>query len=207
MRDLVAYAKKALPSARFRRSLILMKNRISSLRSGLEPISSSLAFCPSRFARCALATMLSRRLASLLFFLSAVLLMQPCAATPFQWEYTGSLNIARRYQSGIATQLLNGKVLVEGGSVVGDTGLIDSPTAELYDLSTGTWTLTGSLNNARFLHTATRLSDGKVLVAAGADIAGGFYFPIASAELYDPATGTWTVTGSLNTARLSHTAT
>ena len=151
---------------------------------------------------------LGQRLALSLFFLGAALLAQPCAATPSEWEYTGSLNIARRYQSGIAIQLLNGKVLVEAGSVEGDDGrLIDSPTAELYDPSTGTWTSTGSLNNKRFLHTATLLPDGKVLVAAGADISGGFYFAIASAELYDPASGTWTVTGSLNTARYSHTAT
>ena len=135
------------------------------------------------------------------------MLVQPCAATPFQWEYTGSLNIGRRDQSGIAIQLLNGKVLAEGGGIFEGDRVIDTPTAELYDPSTGTWTFTGSLNNARFLHTATRLPDGKVLVAAGADISGGFYFPIASAELYDPATGTWNVTGSLNTARLGHTAT
>ena len=150
---------------------------------------------------------LGQRLALLVFFLGAALLVQPCPATPFQWEDTGSLNIARRYQSGIAIQLLNGKVLVEGGGILeGDRG-IDTPTAELYDPSTGTWTPTGSLNNKRFLHTATLLPDGKVLVAAGADISGGFYFAIASAELYDPATGTWTVTDSLNTARFSLTAT
>ncbi len=150
---------------------------------------------------------LGQRLALSLFFLGAALLAQPCAATPFQWEYTGSLNIGRRYQSGIATQLLNGKVLVEAGTVEGDAGLIDSPSAELYDPSTGTWTLTGNLNRRRFLHTATLLPDGKVLVAAGADIDGGGYFPIASAELYDPATGTWTLTRPLNNRRFSHTAT
>jgi hypothetical protein len=130
-----------------------------------------------------------------LFFLCATLLVQPCAATPFQWEYTGSLIIGRSDHT--ATRLLNGKVLVEAGIVSDGTRLIDSPTAELYDPSTGTWTLTGSLNNARFLHTAAMLHDGKILVAAGADISGGFYFPIASAELYDPATGSWTFTGSL----------
>jgi hypothetical protein len=57
--------------------------------------------------------------------------------------------------------------------------------------------------SGRYLHTATLLPSGKVLVAAGSS-AGGV---IASAELYDPALGTWTNTGSLNIARQSHTAT
>ena len=57
---------------------------------------------------------------------------------------------------------------------------------------------TGSLATARYYHTATLLPNGKVLVA------GGLNFPVnplASAELYDPASGTWTATGSLGTAR------
>jgi len=55
---------------------------------------------------------------------------------------------------------------------------------------------TGSLNAARYLHTATLLPNGKVLVAGG--INGNI---LTSAELYDPASGTWSATGSLNTAR------
>src|SRR4029453_18119779 len=68
----------------------------------------------------------------------------------------------------------------------------------------GTWTETGSLNTARFGHTATLLPDGMVLVAGGADSNAN---ALASAELYDPATGTWTATGSLANARNGHTAT
>jgi len=62
---------------------------------------------------------------------------------------------------------------------------------------------TGSLATARYFHTATLLPNGKVLVAGGAI----GYTPLASAELYDPATGTWTATESLHTARFFHTAT
>ena len=62
---------------------------------------------------------------------------------------------------------------------------------------------TGSLNTARSCHTATLLPNGKVLVAGGVDTSG----PLISAELYDPASGTWTATGSLTTARYLHTAT
>ncbi|MCP4284336.1 MAG: hypothetical protein GY792_07795 [Gammaproteobacteria bacterium] len=68
---------------------------------------------------------------------------------------------------------------------------------------TYTWTAMGSLNTARYLHTASVLADGRVLVAGGYDAS---YNTIASAELYDPATGLWTATGSLNTAHTNHTA-
>jgi hypothetical protein len=47
------------------------------------------------------------------------------------------------------------------------------------------------------------LPNGKVLVAGG----GSSSAVLASAELYDPASGTWTATGSLATVRIQHTAT
>jgi WD40 repeat protein len=53
-------------------------------------------------------------------------------------------------------------------------------------------------------HTATLLPSGKVLVAGGWDISYRF---LASAELYDPAVGTFTVTGSMTAARWDHSAT
>src|SRR2546426_996514 len=63
--------------------------------------------------------------------------------------------------------------------------------------------ITGSLINARDSHTGTPLPNGKVLVAGGHGSSG----PLASTELYDPATGTWTATGGMGTARYVHTAT
>jgi len=68
---------------------------------------------------------------------------------------------------------------------------------------TAGFVLTGSLNTAREYHTATVLNNGMVLIAGGYGSSGA----LASAELYNPTTGTFTVTGSLNTARLYHTAT
>jgi hypothetical protein len=119
------------------------------------------------------------------------------------WTSTGSLATARSQHT--ATLLPNGKVLVVGGS----TFITDHASAELYDPASGTWTPTGSLNTARRSHTATLLPNGKVLVAGGfvdqLSLLGGF--AIASAELYDPASGTWTPTGSLGSARAYHTAT
>src|SRR5436190_1009293 len=60
---------------------------------------------------------------------------------------------------------------------------------------------TGSLNIGRYFHTATLLSNGKVLVA------GGYGGAFISEELYDPASGTWSATGNLTTARSNPTAT
>src|SRR5262245_53038367 len=61
---------------------------------------------------------------------------------------------------------------------------------------------TGSLITARSDHSATSLGNGKVLVAGGSSAAG----QLASAEVYDPTTGSWTATGSLANARSQHAA-
>ena len=59
--------------------------------------------------------------------------------------------------------------------------------------------LTGSLNTARYAFSWTLLPNGQVLATGGLDLA----LYLASAELYDPATGTWTATSSMNTARVA----
>jgi N-acetylneuraminic acid mutarotase len=121
------------------------------------------------------------------------------------WSSTGSLNIDRTGHT--ATSLPNGKVLVAGGfNVIGNRfNLLNS--VELYDSATGTWSVTGNLNIPRSDHTATLLSNGKVLVAGG-DVYGAWpAISLNTAELYDPATGIWSVTNNLNTSRRGHTAT
>jgi len=101
-----------------------------------------------------------------------------------------------------ATLLPNGKVLVAGGSDNRYIGYVATSGARLYDPVTGTWASTGSMNNARYSHTATLLPNGKVLVAGGV---GRDVLP--SAELYDPASGQWTMTGPMSFPRHTHTAT
>src|SRR5215475_13167200 len=65
------------------------------------------------------------------------------------------------------------------------------------------WVMTGSLNTARWNHTATLLRNGKVLVAGGSEDNGAV---LASVELYDPATETWRITGSMTAPRAGHFA-
>ena len=91
------------------------------------------------------------------------------------WSVTGSLNVERA--DHVETLLLNGKVLVAGGTN------LDPDTAELYDPATGAWSLTGSLNTMRKDHAATLLPNGMVLVTGGAL---AHKSALASAELYDP---------------------
>ena len=81
--------------------------------------------------------------------------------------------------------------------------------AELYDPATQTFSPTGDMTVDRALHTATLLGNGKVLIAGGqeSESTTPTYVFLASAELYDPVTGTFTVTDSMATPRVGHTAT
>jgi uncharacterized protein (TIGR03437 family) len=123
-------------------------------------------------------------------------------APPFSSTQNFALMTARSEHT--ATLLVNGQVLLAGGLGNSSTTL---NSAELYEYAAGTWGATMQLIAARAGHTATLLPSGKVLVAGGRSQNGASSTVLNSAELYDPNTGTWTATGSLNQARYDHTAT
>lgn len=97
-----------------------------------------------------------------------------------KWTLTGNLNTSRIEHT--ATHLMNGNVLISGGKKVTLTTETVLSSAELYNPSTGVWTRTGGLHNARTGHTATLLHSGMVIDASGS----GATQDLISAELYTP---------------------
>lgn len=93
--------------------------------------------------------------------------------------------------------LLGGKVLLAGGFDSSTHELLS--TADLYDPATNTFSSTGSMLEKQSGHTATLLRDGRVLIAAGKsddmDSTGRVSERTTRAELYDPATGTFSFAG------------
>ncbi|MET0404943.1 MAG: kelch repeat-containing protein, partial [Cystobacter sp.] len=124
-----------------------------------------------------------------------------------RWQATGRLTAQRFYHAAVL--LPGGKVLVAGGFGTESRGPALT-SAELYDPATGVWTPTGSLAQARGFHTMTLLGNGKVLVTGGSEQPDDDVDDealLSGAELYDPATGTWTSAGAMSTGRAWHSAT
>lgn len=115
-----------------------------------------------------------------------------------------------------ATLLADGRVLITAGIVHPDFrglpfGSWGDNTAEIFDPRTETFTRTSDMNDRRYAHTATRLPDGRVLVAGGGyGSVSGFsvsLHPHRGTELYNPATNEFTRGPLMETARWNHTAT
>ena len=117
------------------------------------------------------------------------------------WSAAAPMLVARADPAAVV--LANGRVLVFGGDAAGFSTLAS---AELYDPVANTWTATGSMNEARTRPTASVLPNGKVLVVGGLRGPAPFSFS-STAEVYDPATGSWTLLPTpLSTARAQHAA-
>ena len=123
------------------------------------------------------------------------------------WSFTGNMNVGR--VSAQAVLLGNGSVLVMGGCINNDCLSSTTKSAEIFNPANGTWTLTGSMGKGRAEFIATMLPNGKVLVAGGCTAynANGCTSVTVAAEIYNPATGLWSTTGSMRVARMAMTAT
>jgi N-acetylneuraminic acid mutarotase len=136
---------------------------------------------------------------------------------PF-WSSTNSMKYARAHHTATLVSTSKGrqKVMVAGGDNVPG---VHTDTSEEYDIEKGIWSESvGKMWFARAGHTATLLSTGKVLVIGGTtsghsassrnSSAAATNVTLASAELYDPDTGTWTLLPhEMATPRTQHTAT
>lgn len=122
-----------------------------------------------------------------------------------QWARSGLLHSARTLTA--ATVLLDGRVLVAGGLFM-DRGAPDAnhllETAELWDPGSGTWSRTGRLAGTRYDASAVTLADGRVLIVGGEGSRENDA-PLASAEVFDPASGRWSSAGTLAGARRGFT--
>ena len=118
-------------------------------------------------------------------------------------SFSSSGGMSSQRSNYTATLLNNGLVLIAGGS--NNSGATQS-SAQLYNPVTGTFTTTGSMAVARDFHTATLLPNGTVLIAGGRTGSAGKYTYLASAEVYDPTSGTFSSAGNMTSARYAHTA-
>lgn len=125
-----------------------------------------------------------------------------------RWEPAEELG---RQRTQHAALLLNdGRVLLVGGAGVIqakiDEQQIDQPLieADLFDPTSESWSFTGEISTPRDHVAATLMSNGSVLIAGGNDGQGTDTSVLASAEVFDPATGQWSTTGSMSLPRQGH---
>ncbi|KAF0812189.1 hypothetical protein IGB42_03468 [Andreprevotia sp. IGB-42] len=110
---------------------------------------------------------------------------------------TGTLSVPRL--SHQASVLADGRVLITGGEVSASTAPYSS--VDMYDPAMGLFVPTSPMLQARAEHGAVTLADGRVLVVGGTIANSPSLLGTASAEIFDPATGQWTATGSMAVAR------
>ncbi|MFP2961910.1 Kelch repeat-containing protein [Myxococcus sp. 1LA] len=132
---------------------------------------------------------------------------------PATGAWTATSNIAWSGRSDFTLNLLNsGLPFAVGGRTVAGLqfGAFSTNATNLFSPATGTWTNAGVLATGRYFHESVVLSSGQLLTAGGESRVGGgmpMTTRLASAELYDPATSTWTATANMLVARANFTLT
>ena len=124
-----------------------------------------------------------------------------------QWTAAAGNMISTRTRH-TATLLKDGRVLIVGGYNGGSSSTSYVATAEIFNPGSGDFIPAGSLT-ARSNHTATLLSDGRVLVVGGINrtVIGSTLTYLSNCRIYDPTSNLWSNAGDLVTGRANHTAT
>ncbi|MGC1617315.1 MAG: kelch repeat-containing protein, partial [Candidatus Acidiferrum sp.] len=118
--------------------------------------------------------------------LASAEIFDPIAGT---FTLTGNMTTARGNHS--SALLYTGQILVAGGLTGPGTALVLTPTAELYNPSTGTFTPTANMSIARGHYAGIVLGDGTIFISGGATLPAG-----TNADIYNPATQTFSTTGN-----------
>jgi hypothetical protein len=122
-------------------------------------------------------------------------------------------NLTLLAAAAVTTAFIGG-ALAAGSGLLRLTSVVPPPSPETSPARTASpsvlaagWIAVGTMVEGRAGYTATLLPDGRVLVTGGEREGGASRLVLASAELYDPATGSWSPTGDMIRARVGHTAT
>ena len=131
-----------------------------------------------------------------------------------KWATVGRMMTSRREHT--STTLADGSVLVSGGRYGNDAGSNATAMADRFDATSATWSPVADLEVAPNAlatvagldsHTATVLSDGRVLVAGGEGNVNYTKFTVfRTAELFDPQTNAWSFTADMHVGRVQHAA-
>ena len=106
-----------------------------------------------------------------------------------------------------ATTLNDGRVLVTGTTQNFDESQFPfhyvtfTSVSQIFNPTTGHWTATQPMQTARMCYETSPLQDGKVLVVGGFSLNGVIYKSLSTAELFDPLTGVWSMTGQMSESR------
>lgn len=120
---------------------------------------------------------------------------------PTTGNFTSTPKMTTARSNHVAVLLNNGKVLLAGGVGTGWTFLAS---AEIYDPVSNAFTATGAMTTARESHTITLLKDGQVLITGGHQGRRAAITIYSSGEIYNPASGTFTLAGNLTVKRHKH---
>jgi Domain of unknown function (DUF1929)/Glyoxal oxidase N-terminus len=127
--------------------------------------------------------------------------------TTNKWSFIATVNFGYRYFAPHVLLPGQEKILVAGGSPGKlNGGTTATNTAEIIDMSATkpAWTYTGSMTYARYNENLVLLADGTVLAVGGGGGGGRYANPVLTAELYNPATGQWSVMAAQTVQRTYH---
>jgi N-acetylneuraminic acid mutarotase len=117
------------------------------------------------------------------------------------WSSAGAQPIGTQQHS--ATLLADGTVIVIGGLTSTD---LSTPQVLRYAPTTGSWTSRAAMIHPRHDHAAVLLPSGKILCIGGYVNSGAGNGPVATVDVYSPATDSWASAAPMSTARFNHTA-